>query len=186
MTASRPILIQDALSLLSSYLTSHAVTFGRSGERQRAMRSDRRNNLLGVAAAMLRGCSLQHDGVICHFSGLWVRPMTIPEIATLAKICPKTVTRCLADLMDLELIECKQIKRRNPKTGIIEVSIGIRRFTEKFWKALGLWDLFKKSCQWAKENGNRRLIMGFKSVSIKIKNTFHDSTSVVKSILSKM
>lgn len=183
---SLPIVLQNALALLVPFLTSHAVKYGRSGERHRAMRSDRANNILTVVTAMLRGCSLQHGGVICHFSGLWVRPLTIAEIATLAQICPKTVSRCIADLVDLGLIECTQIKRKNPRTGLFEVSIGIRKFTEKFWKAIELWDLFVKSCQWAKEHGRRRLIMPFKVVSLKINNTVKHASTLVGDVLNNL
>lgn len=186
VSVSLPLIIQNALTLLVPFLTSHAVKYGRSGERHRAMRCDRANNILGVAIAMLRGCSLQHGGVICHFSGIWVRPLTIAEIATLAQICPKTVSRCIADMVDLGLIECTQIKRKNPRTGQFEVSIGIRKFTEKFWKAIALWDLFVKSCQWAKEHGRRRLIMPFKGISLKIKNTVKTAGNIAKSVLETM
>lgn len=186
VAVSLPILIQNALTLLVPFLTSHAVKFGRSGKRHRAMRCDRANNILGVATAMLRGSSLQYDGLICHFSGIWVRPMTIAEIATLAQICPKTVSRCIADLVDLGLIEGKQIKRKNPKTGQFEVSIAIRRFTKKFWMALGLWDLFIKSCQWAKEHGRRKLVIPFKAIHLKIKNTVKNTSEIVENVLDNI
>lgn len=182
--ATLPIVLQTALSFLATYLASHAVAYGRSGNRQRGMRSDRRNNILAVATAMIRGCCLQHDGVICQFFGNFVRPMSIAEFATLAQICPKTVSRCIGDMKDLGLIECIQIKRKNPKTGQFEVSIGIRRFTKKFWKALGLWDFFQKSCTWAKEHGKRKLVMPFKGVSLKVKNTCTAAKDTVKSVLA--
>lgn len=185
-TNALPIVLQTALSLLSAYLASHAVVFGRSGARHRGMRSDRRNNILGVAVALLRGCSLQYKGLSCHYSGIWVRPLTISEIATLAKICPKTVSRCLADLVDLGLIECYQIKRKNPKTGQLEVSMGIRRFTEKFWKAIGLWDFYQKSCRWAEKNGKRRIDIPFKKISLKVKESFSSAGSLVKNVLGNL
>lgn len=181
-----PIVLQSGLALLSGYLDTHAVKYGRSGERHRGMRCDRKNNILNVSSVMLRGCCLQHDGLICHFSGMWVRPMCIAEIATMAKICKKTVSRCIADMVDLDLIETTQIKRKNPKTGEVEVSIGIRRFTKKFWKALGLWDLFKQGCQWAKEHGRRRLVMPFKSVSLKVKSSFNKAGKVVQAVLGEL
>ena len=185
-TNALPLVLRLALDLFSSYLASHAVVFGRSGARHRAMRSDRRNNILGVATVLLRGCSLQYKGLSCHYSGLWVRPLTISEIATLAKICRKTVSRCLADLVDLGLIECYQIKRKNPKTGHLEVSIGIRRFTEKFWKAIGLWDFYQKSCRWAEKNGKRQVIIPFKKISLKVKETYASTGNLVKNILGNL
>ena len=181
-----PLVLQTALTFLTSYLSSHAVVFGRSGARQRGMRSDRRNHILGVAVVLLRACSLQYKGLSCHYSGLWVRPLTISEIATLAKICRKTVSRCLADLVDLGLIECYQIKRRNPKTGQLEVSIGIRRFTEKFWKAIGLWDFYQKSCTWAEKNGKRQVVIPFKKISLKVKEKFSSASSLIKNVLGDL
>ena len=183
-TIALPLVLRIALDLLSGYLSSHAVVFGRSGARHRGMRSDRRNNILGVAVVLLRACSLQYKGLTCHYSGLWMRPLTIMEIATLAQICRKTVSRCLADLVDLGLIECYQIKRRNPKTGQLEVSIGIRRFTEKFWKAIGLWDLYQKSCRWAEKNGKRKIVIPFKKISLKVKETYSSSGSIIKCIFA--
>lgn len=185
-TNALPIVLQTALNLLAAYLASHAVVFGRSGARHRGMRSDRRNNILGVAVALLRGCSLQYKGLSCHYSGLWVRPLTLSEIATLAKICRKTVSRCLADLVDLGLIECYQIKRKNPKTGQLEVSVGIRRFTEKFWKAIGLWDFYKRSCAWAEKNGKRKIVIPFKRISLKVKETYESAENLVKSVLGNL
>ena len=181
-----PIVLQNGLSLLDGYLDTHAVKYGRSGERHRGMRCDRKNHILGVASVMLRGSSLQYDGLICHFSGKWIRPMCVAEIANIAKICRKTVSRCIADMVDLGLIETTQIKRKNPKTGQVEVSIGIRRFTKKFWKALGLWEFFKQGCQWAKKHGRRQLVIPFKSVSLKVKKTFEKAGDLVQSVLSEL
>ncbi|MCM1225221.1 MAG: hypothetical protein NC548_63295 [Lachnospiraceae bacterium] len=186
LASSLPIVLQEALSFLGSFLLSRGVKFGRSGERQRAMRSDRRENILAVASVLLRGCCLQHEGIICHFSGLWVRPMSIPEIATLAQVCPKTVSRCIADLVDLGLLKSTQIKRKNYRTGQIEVSIGIRHFTEKFWDALGLLEDYKKAVAWAKENAKRYLVMPFKGVHQKIKSTVTAAKNIVNQVMENL
>lgn len=69
---------------------------------------------------------------------------------------------------------------------MIEVSIGIRQFTEKFWKALGLWDFYKKSRQWAKEHGRRKLIMPFKTVSVKVKTTMVQTGEIIGNVLSNL
>lgn len=185
-TSSIPLPIKLALDNLASFLSSHAIRYGRSGERWRAMRSDRRNHILGVASAMLHGCSLQHDGLICLISRFWARPMSIAEMATLAGICPKTVNRCIRDMVDLGLVECAQIKRRNKQTGLLEVSIGIRRFTKKFWQALGLWDLYQESVKWAKEQARRKLLMPFKEVSCKAKQTAKKAGNVIKRALGRL
>ena len=181
-----PLPLQQAINHLSSFLSSHAIRYGRSGSRHRGMRSDRRQNILAIATAMLHGASLQHDGLICLITRFWARPMSIAEMAHMAGICAKTASRCLADMQDLGLIECTQIKRRNKETGLLEVSIGIRRFTKKFWQALGLWDLYQQSVKWAKERAQRKLVMPFKSVSCKAKQAAKKAGGVVKAALGKM
>lgn len=186
MAASLPIVLQTALSFLDTFLLSHQVRYGRSGARHRGMRSDRRNNLMAVITVLIRGCALQHGGIICLITKGWVRPLTLAEIACLAGISVRTVSRCIQDLLDLGLICTKQIKRKNPQTGQFEVSYGIRYFTKKFWKVLGLNREYDKSCQWAKANGHRRLILPFKGVSLKVKETFSKAGDLVKSALGNL
>lgn len=183
---SLPIVLQSAMSFLESFIISHFVRFGRSGTSNRSMRSDRRNNILNVVQVMLRGCCLQHKGVFCHISVMWARPLSIAEIACMAGISYKTVSRCIADLVNLGLIESVQIKRKNPKTRQFEVSIGIRRFTKKFWSALGLTSLFEKSREWAEKNGKRKFTLPFKAISLKVKNTYSSTEQLVKFVLGKV
>lgn len=112
--------------------------------------------------------------------------MSIAEIATLTGVCSKTVGNCISDMIDLGLIECSQIKRRNKETGRLEVSIGIRRFTDKFWRALGLYDLYKKSVDWAKKEARRKLLMPFKSVSCKAKQAVSTAKQIVNKVLGSL
>ena len=184
--SSLPLVIQDSLNFISSYLLSTAVLFGRSGDRKRSMRSDRRANIEAVLEVLLRSCSLQHNGIFCHFTRFWVRPLSIPEIAKYLGICTKTVARCLADLVDLGLIECKQIKRKNPLTGQFEVSIGIRRFTDKFWKAIGQLEKYKLAEKWALEHGRRKFICPFKAINLKTKETFQQAGKLVGDLLNTL
>lgn len=183
---SLPIVLQSCLNVLAFYLSSPDVRFGRSGKRLRGMRSDRRNNILAVAAVLIRSCCLQHGGVFCRIEKGWARLISIPEMAARAGIVTRTVSRCLADLVDLGLIECKQIKRKNPITGQLEVSVGIRRFTNKFWKMVNLAKLFDDSIKWAKENGKRRLIVPFKKISLKLKKTYQGVDQLVKSFMKDL
>ncbi len=62
--------------------------------------------------------------------------MMVSEIASYCGLFDKTVFSCLTDLKDLGLIESQQIKRKNPVSGQLKVSLGIRRFTAKFWDLL--------------------------------------------------
>lgn len=178
--ASLPLIIKDSLGFISAYLLSPAVMFGRSGKSSRAMRSDRRSNLQAVLAVLIRGCCLQHDGIICHITRHWVRPLSIPEIAAYVGVCARTVARCMADLVDLGLIECSQIKRKNPITGQIEVSIGIRRFTDKFWEAIGQLEKYKEAEKWAKKNGKRKFLCPFKQIGATIKQAAQSVNSLAK------
>ena len=184
--ASLPRLIQDSLGFIAAYLLTPAVMFGRSGNRKRGMRSDRRQNLEAVLCVLLRACSFQHNGIFCHFTRFWVRPLSIPEIAKYLGICTKTVARCLADLVDLGLIECRQIKRKNPLTGQFEVSIGIRRFTDNFWKAIGQLEKYRQAEKWALEHGRRKFLCPFKAISVKAKETFKQAGEMVGDVLKTL
>ena len=183
---SLPLVLQDSLNFISSYLLSAAVVFGRSGDRKRGMRSDRRANIEAVLGVLLRSCSLQHNGIFCHFTRFWVRPLSIPEIAKYLGICTKTVARCLADLVDLGLIECRQIKRKNPLTGQFEVSIGIRRFTDKFWKAIGQLEKYRQAEKWSLEHGRRKFTCPFKAISLKMKDTAKNASSIVDDVIKNL
>lgn len=184
--ASLPLIIQNSINFVAAYLLSPAVIFGRSGDRKRGMRSDRRKNLEAVLCVLLRSCSLQHNGIFCHFTRFWVRPISIPEMAAYLGICARTVARCLADLVDLGLIECKQIKRKNPVTGQFEVSIGIRRFTDKFWEAIGQLEKYRQAEKWALKHGRRKFICPFKAISLKIKNTVQQAGVIAGDVLKNL
>lgn len=135
---------------------------------------------------MLLSCSLQHDGAICKINDKWTKPKTIKELADQAGISFDQAKRCLAFLNKLELIISKQIKRKNKVNGQLEVSPGLRFFTEKFWRALGLWDLFKKSVEWAKKHCKRVFLMPFKGIIQKAKKNFVAAGEVVGSVLKVM
>ena len=184
--ASLPLVIQDSLKFISSYLLSTAVAFGRSGDHQRRMRSDRRANIEAILGVLLRSCCLQHKGIFCHFTRFWVRPLSIPEISQYIGVCTKTVARCLADLVDLGLIECNQIKRKNQLTGQFEVSIGIRRFTDKFWTAIGQLEKYRQAEKWALEHGRRKFLCPFKQISLGIKQTTQSAKILVKETLGNL
>lgn len=184
--ASLPLVIQDSIRFVSAYLLSPAVIFGRSGDRKRGMRSDRRKNIEAVLCVLLRACSLQHGGIFCHFTRFWVRPISIPEIAKYLGICTRTVARCLADLVDLDLIECQQIKRKNPLTGQLEVSVGLRKFTDKFWEAIGQLEKYRQAQEWALKNGRRKFLLPFKGISTKIKDTAKRAGDIAKSVLGSL
>lgn len=183
---SLPFIIQDSLNRFEAYLSSASVIFGRSGDRQRGMRSDRLGNIVKLVGAMLHGCCIQHDGVVCHITRFWARPMTIAELARLAGMTAITAARCMADLVDLELVESRQVKRKNQETGQLEVSVGLRCFTPKFWEALGLLEKFKAAVEWAKKNARRKFILPFKGISLKAKEAAEHVGTVANKVLRDM
>lgn len=184
--ASLPILITTALNSLSDLMASKEIIYGCPGHEGIAMRADKRGNIQKGLEVLIRSCSLQHDGVICRIFDAVARPLTVVEMAHFAGFSERTAARVIDYLVKMGWVESKQIRRKNPKTGQIEVSWGIRRFTQKFWAALGLWRLFKESLAWAKEHGKRRLIVPFKAISVKVKSTVKHVSSLVKSVLGDM
>lgn len=185
-SAPLPFVIQESLNRFTAYLESPEVVDGRSGDRKRSMRSDRRGNIVKVVRVMLLGCCLQHGGLICRMARFWARPMSIPEIARLAGMTVITVARCMADLVDLGLLESGQIKRKSLKTGQLEVSVGLRNFTDKFWSAMGLLEKFKAGVEWAKKNGRRKLDLPFKGISQKVKETFAKAGDVIGAVFKNL
>lgn len=185
-SAPLPFVIQESLNRFIAYLESPEVVDGRSGDRKRSMRSDRRGNIVKVVRVMLLGSCLQHGGLICRMSRFWARPMSIPEMARLAGMTVITVARCIADLVDLDLLESGQIKRKSLKTGQLEVSVGLRNFTDKFWEAMGLLEKFKAGVEWAKKNGRRKLELPFKGISQKVKETFSKAGDLLGSVFKSL
>lgn len=111
------------------------------------------------------------------------------ELANLAGISFAQAKRALADLRQMEYLASSQIKRKNATTGQLEVSPGLRILTPKFWKALGLWEMFQKSIAWAKKHCKRKLQMPFRAIKIaakQIKPVFTAAAAVVQSALGKI
>lgn len=150
----------------------------------RAMRPERKKNLAKFINALIMSLSLQHNGTICQINGEWVRPKTLEELAAQAGIPFYTAKRCLAFLKQLDFIESKQIKHKN-SLGQLEVSPGLRALTPKFWKALGLWEFFQKSMEWAKKNCKRQFRMPFKTINI-IKDTFKKAGNIAGKVVKIM
>lgn len=153
------------------------------------MRPERQDCLLKLLTAMLQSCSLQHDGAICAINGAWVRPKIIAELADQAGISFAQAKRGMADLRHMEYMASSQIKRKNAATGQLEVSPGLRILTPKFWKALGLWDMFKQSVAWAKKHCKRKFQMPFRTVKLaakQLKTTFTAAAAIVTSALGKI
>lgn len=185
---SLPILIAYALERISRVLHSRSILYGREGLNAKAMRSDRLVNLLAVVEVLIRNVFFQADGLICHVDKKWARPLCIAEIASwlVEKICYKTVSRCLDDLVKLGLIEKSQIKRKCVVSGNLQVSNSLIRFTPKFWKLLKLDKLFDDSVKWAKEHGTRKLIMPFKTIVQKVKNTCQSAKDLTTKVLKDL
>lgn len=152
----------------------------------RSMRAERKAAMLKFLTVILLSTSLQHDGAICYITDKTAKPKTLEELANEAGISFDQAKRCLALLKELEYITSKQIKRKNKINGQLEVSPGLRFLTKKFWQAVGLWDLFKKSMEWAKKHCKRMLLMPFKGIVQKAKKNFVVAGEVVGSVLKVM
>lgn len=156
-----PFLLQTSLELVPNFIKS--IRKARPGC-VRAMRPERQKSFAKLLPVLLLGVSLQHDGAICIINGSTVRPMTIEDMARKAGLNTANIERMLADLKDMGYLASKQIKRKNRITGQLEVSPGLRFFTAKFWKDLGLKTLFEKSVLWAKKHCKRYFTMPYKLV----------------------
>ena len=184
-SAAIPLPLQKAIDQLPDFIESIRTT--RPGL-IRAMRRERRDSMTKLLRAMLLSCSLQHDGAICRIHEKWAKPKTVEELAEQAGISYSQAARCLADLRAREYITSKQIKRKNKINGQIEVSPGLRFFTPKFWKELGLWELFQKSMAWAKKHCKRMFRLPFKVIqqSLKPEKTFKKAGEVVGNLLHNL
>ena len=158
-----PFVLQKAIDFLPFFVIS--IAKARPGL-IRAMRSDRQECMIKFLTAILLATSLQHDGAVCYINESWVKPKTLAELAESAGISYSQAKRCLALLVQLGFIVSKQIKRKNPINSQFEVTPALRYLTPKFWQAVGLFDLFKRSVAWAKKNCRRMLLMPFKVIKL--------------------
>lgn len=132
----------------------------------RSMRSERKEAMVKFLTVILLSTSLQHDGAVVYLNERWAKPKTLQELADEAGISYSQAKRCLALLKELEFITSKQIKRKNKRTGQLEVSPALRCLTRKFWQKIGLWDLYKQSVAWAKKHIKRFIYIPFKAIKM--------------------
>lgn len=182
-TSTLPLLLQKANEVLSSFVDglSHARP-----DCVRAMRPERKNSLVKLLSCMIRSCSLQHNGTLVAVNGPYARPKTIREYAAQTGLTVVNIKRCLADLRALDYLTGKQIKRKNPISGQLEVTPGLRQFTQRFWKDLGLLDLFSEQVAWAKKRARKKLFLPFRTVKAKLKDTAKAAGQVVKQVMGKL
>lgn len=165
VTSSRPRVLQTAINGIPELVTS--VKWSRQPT-ERAMRPERQETMKKWLIHMLfYNCSLEHGGSIGKINGKWFQPITVKEMAADTKLSYQQVERCLADLRNLGFIESKQIRRKNPVNGKLEVSPGLRSFTRKFWEALGLWDEYQSAVEWAKKHSRHTFDIHYKPVKAK-------------------
>lgn len=182
-TSALPLLLQKAIDGLSSLLDS--LDYARP-DCIRAMRPERKKSLVKLLTYMLRSCSLQNGGTLIAVNGPYARPKTVKEYAVQSGLSVANVKRCLADLRALDYLSGKQIKRKNPVSGQLEVTPGLRQFTQKFWKDLGLWDLFREQVAWAKQHATKKLLLPFRAVKSKIQDIAKSAGQVVKQVMGSI
>lgn len=183
ITSSLPLLLQKALESLSTLVDS--LSHARP-DCIRAMRPERKRSLVKLLTCMIRSTSLQHDGTLVAVNGPYARPKTVKEYAVQSGLTIDNVKNCLADLRALGYIEGHQIKRKNPISGGLEVTPGLRQFTRKFWEDLGLWDLFREQVEWAKKHATKKLFLPFRAVKAKLQDTAKEAGQVVKQVMGKL
>lgn len=182
-TSALPLLLQKAIDGLSSLLDS--LDYARP-DSIRAMRPERKKSLVKLLTYMLRSCSLQNGGTLIAVNGPYARPKTVKEYAAQSGLSMANVKRCLSDLRALDYLAGSQIKRKNPVNGQLEVTPGLRQFTEKFWRDLGLWDLFQEQVAWAKQHATKKLLLPFRAVKAKMQDTVKEAGQVVKQVMGKL
>lgn len=183
ITSSLPLLLQKANEALSSFVES--LSHARP-DCVRAMRPERKNSLIKLLSCMIQSCSLQHGGTLVAINGPYARPKTIKEFAVQSGLSVDNIKNCLADLRALDYLSGKQIKRKNPISGQLEVTPGLRQFTQKFWQDLGLLDLFKEQVEWAKKRARKKLFLPFRAVKAKLQETAKSAGQVVKQVMGKL
>ena len=178
-----PLLLQKAVEALSSFVDSLAHA---RPDCIRAMRPERKKSLVKLLSCMIRSCSLQHNGTLVAVNGPYARPKTVREFAAQTGLTVDNVKNCLADLRALDYLSGSQIKRKNLVSGQLEVTPSLRQFTEKFWRDLGLWDLFKEQVAWAKKRARKKLFLPFRAVKAKLQETAKTAGQVVKQVMGKL
>lgn len=181
-TSSLPAPIQKAIDAVPAMI--EGIKRDRPGL-IRAMRIERQNAMIAFTRVLLCSTSLAHDGVCIFLNGDWVRPPTTEELARKANISYAAAKRCIAELKRRKWLSSKQIRRKNPVSGLLEVSPALRCLTPHFWRALGLWLLFKQSCAWAKKRAKRRLFVPFKVIKTTAA-AVKSASGVAKSVLRDM
>lgn len=181
-----PLIITKALENLQALLHSRDVLYNCPGHEGVRIRKDKLANIQSGVSVLIRSVCFQHKGLFCLMGQSWATPLTVAEFARLARFSERTAARVIAYLVSMGWAKSRQIRRKNYKTGQIEVSTGLRRFTEKFWKDLGLWEMFKSSCEWAKINAKRAFLLPFKAIKLKTKKIAESVANLVKPALESL
>lgn len=171
VTMSKPFLLQRAVTQVSSLFSSSSILFGREISAKRCMRGDRIRSSIALVTVMLNHCLLQKDGVISHIDMTTrkARPMPVSELARLAGLTYKTAHRCIRDLVELDLLVVeKQIKRKS-LGGPLEVSVCVRKLTDRFWEMLGLLKKYRQAVAWAKQTAKYIFLYTFKRIKVKVR-----------------
>lgn len=128
------------------------------GGRLQMMHRPRRDGICRLLTAMMGAGCLQFECAPCQVTALPggrmdARPLTVRELAHRAGLGERNAKRCLQDLRDAGMLgKSPQIRRHDGMGGML-VAPKLRTFTERFWKTLGLWDLFRESVIYAMEHG---------------------------------
>lgn len=186
MAASLPLVLTKALENLPVVMNSQEILYNCPGHEGTAIRKDKLANLIAGISVLIRTTCLQHGGLFCLITKNWARPLTVVEFSRLSGFSERTGARVIDYLVKMGWATSRQIKRKNPRTGQMEVSAGIRSFTRKFWEALRLWEMFKAASEWAKNNARRAFLLPFKAISVKARAVATKVGDLVKPFLARL
>lgn len=161
-----PQVIQSCLQRIESYIQT--LLYARKGI-WRAMRIERQQSLLLLMTVLAKHAALAYDGafVLSVGDGRLV-PMTVGSMSKLTNLSRPTVERCLHDLREMEVITTsKQVKRIGADG--LECGPVLRKFTKKFWQAIGLYSAFCRAVQYAVAHSKLRISWKFHKIVNKAK-----------------
>lgn len=151
-----PRIITQAAEKAEILLKSHDLLHVGSG-RIRHLRSEQIEAVLKVISWLIPKISLQNHGFFCHPAGNDLVPITVREIAEETGLGVRRVERVLEKLRVAGFLETRKQVVAKPSGGVgLLVAASLRRFSQKFWAYLGLWERFCSSVRWARENQKRK------------------------------
>lgn len=119
----------------------------------RGMKKCRQEDIMQLISSMAQLVCFdpgQLAGAIVIFKEGFARPVTVQELAKISGLPDYTVERCLHNMRIMGLTKHGRQQRRRVRSlsaMTLEVSGVVRWFTDKFWRELGLGEVFRRAIQ---------------------------------------